>query len=261
MLKKLITMTATLLFAVSASNAQQNQQNIKEGTSVNNISVVEGEGLHYVKISTKDISRISCSSEIGEPFFSKEKEMEVYKHNKELFVKILPRQTVFADGRTSVNYSNIPREIYIECAGRFFSLVLIPDNVPAQQIVLNTPNDNIFNAMATETASDYENVIHDLIKSAYLGVIPSGFKLSNKKDVMHFEEAALTLNKTYTGYKFIIEVWSLKSKLNEEKEFDENVFVPLFKDIRAITLINPKLLPEEESKMIIIRQNTTAERK
>jgi uncharacterized protein YgiM (DUF1202 family) len=222
---------------------------------IQNIKVVEGEGLHYVKVSMRDISRVSCPTEIGLPFYSKEKEIEVQKHDKELFIKILPRQVVYSDGRTEINYSDITREMYIKCGSEFFSLVLIPENIPAQHIVLSVPTANIKESIKTETASEYEKTIVELIKTAYLGVPPTGYKVIKERNVLSFKEAELSLNVRYLGYYYIVEEWTLKSTLKEEREFDETAFIPIFKDVKAVTMINPLLLPQETTRMIVVMSN------
>jgi hypothetical protein len=148
--------------------------------------------------------------------------------------------------------------MYVECGGRFFSLVLSPKrDIPATQIVLNTPFESAKVALSTETASAYEKVIHELITAGFTGNVPAGYSISTGRNTQNFEEATLSLNRTYTGYNFIIEDWTVKSRLNVEKEFDETAFIPLFKNVRAITLVNSLLLPSEETRMIVIRQRET----
>jgi uncharacterized protein YgiM (DUF1202 family) len=231
------------------------QQPSTSKNTIQNIKIVEGEGLHYVKVSMRDISRISCPSEIGLPFYSKEKEVEVQKHDKDLFVKILPRQVVYSDGRTEVNYSDIPREMYIKCGPEFFSLVLNPENIPAQHIILSTPTADIKEAIRSETSSEYEKTIMDFIKSAYLGIPPAGFKVIKERNTLNFQEATLSLNVRYLGYYYIIEEWSLTSNLKEVKEFDETAFIPVFRDVKALSIVQPNLMPKGQTRLLVVMLN------
>jgi hypothetical protein len=243
----------------SQPKTSQPQSTARNTNTIQNIKIVEGEGLHYVKISMRDISRISCPTEIGLPFYSKEKEIEVQKHDKDLFVKILPRQVVYADGRTEINYSDIPREMYIKCGSDFFTLIINPENIPAQHIVLSIPTADIKESIKTETSSEYEKTLMDMLKAAYLGVPPTGFKVIKEVNNLNFQEAALSLNVRYLGYYYIIEEWKLTSNLKEVKEFDETAFIPIFRDVKAISIVQPNLMPKEQTRLLVVMLNNIKE--
>lgn len=227
---------------------------INKPTSVSNMVFVEGEGLHSVKIALKDLNRITCASKIGDPIYSKDKQIEIVRGGeKDLFVKISPIQTTY-NGKTETTFNTFPREVFIECSGRVYNLVLLPeDELPTQTIAFRSAINDVKQAKEFERASPYEIMISDLIKSAYIEQVPSGFSVENGSLAYQFKEMDMRLRYVYRGYDYIVEDWELTSKMDGVVEIEENIFVPILKNPRAITLTVPRLARGETSRLLAVR--------
>lgn len=219
----------------------------------NNIQVIEGEGIHYVNISLRDMNRISCPLEVGDPIYSKEKELEIGKYGKELFIKVSPRQATYPDGKKDITYSNMPRDLFVDCGGRIFSFVLIPKDIPSQTVTLHLPLVEIEAAKVTEASAPYEALLHKLIQHVYMDTPPDGYVMAPGKDRIEFRELTLNLRRTYTGYNYLVEDWIITSAMEGENEFNEQAFLPYLKKPRAVTLINPRLNKTEQTRLIVVR--------
>lgn len=115
-----------------------------------NIVFVEGEGLHRVEIALKDLNRITCPGKIGDPIYSKDKQIEIVRGGeKDLFVKISPVQTTY-NGETKIVFNDFPREVFVECAGNVYNLSLIPKEITSQTMAIKTPIEDIFKAKSFE---------------------------------------------------------------------------------------------------------------
>lgn len=242
-------------FQVAKKNTSKKP--IKNADPINteqNMVFIEGEGLHRVKIALKDLNRITCSSKIGDPIYSKDKQIEIVRGgDKDLFVKISPIQKTYG-GVTETIYSTFPREVYVECGAIVYNLSLIPvEDIPSQTIVFKSPINDIKKAMNFEKSSAYEEIISELIKSAYIEQQPAGYSVKRGSLKHQFNELDMRLRYIYTGYEYIIEDWEITSKIDKEIEIEENIFVPVLKNPRAITLTVPRLNKGEVSRLLVVR--------
>lgn len=219
-----------------------------------NLVFVEGEGLHRVNISLKDLNRITCNGKISDPVYSKDKEIEIVRGgDKDLFVKISPLQ-VTQNGKTELKFNTYPREVFVECNKMVYSLSLIPQsNLVSQTVVLKNSYADKSESIAFERASDYENLISNLIKAAYNEQAYSGYSVKKGTLNYSFDQLDMRLRYVYTGYNYVVEDWEIKSKVTSSVELEENMFVPVLKNPRAIALTVPRLNYGERGRLLVVR--------
>lgn len=223
-----------------------------------NLVLVEGEGLHRVNISLKDLNRITCNGNISDPIYSKDKEIEIVRGgDNDLFIKISPLQLTTGN-KTEIKFNTYPRELYVECNKMMYNISLLPqEDLKSQTIVLKNSFADKSKAISFEKATTYEKtVVNELIKAAYKEEAPSGYTVKQGGIKHKFNELDMTLRYSYVGHTFVVEDWEIVSKLNNPIELEENTFIPLLKKPRAISLTVPKFSQAgEKGRLLVVRLN------
>jgi conjugal transfer pilus assembly protein TraK len=218
------------------------------------VQVVEfSHGWNVVYISMGDVNRIVCEKgDATTVVYSQEKEMQVKTEGRNVFVKLVPKEE--GDGKKKI--SDFPRELYVECAGEVFQLLLYPKSIPATTIYLKLPyKKDTTKAKAFEKASPFEETIGKLIKSAYLEEIPDGYDVEMvNKPAGSFKELDLVLYRRYIGDRFVVEEYLITAKLN--LELSEASFLPYLKNPSAISIVKPILKEGETTRMFVISINS-----
>jgi len=214
------------------------------------VQVVEfSHGWNVVYVSMGDVNRIVCEKgDVSTVVYSQEKEMQVKTEGRNVFVKLVPKEE--GDGKKVI--SDYPRELYVECAGEVFQLLLYPKSIPATTIYLKLPyKKDTTKAKAFEKASSFEETIGKLIKSVYLEEIPDGYEVELvNKPVGSFKELDLVLYKRYTGDRFVVEEYLITAKL--DLELSEASFLPYLKNPAAISIVKPILKEGETTRMFVV---------
>jgi hypothetical protein len=217
------------------------------------VQVVEfSHGWNVVYVSMGDVNRIVCEKgDVSTVVYSQEKEMQVKTEGRNVFVKLVPKEE--GDGKKVI--SDYPRELYVECAGEVFQLLLYPKSIPATTIYLKLPyKKDTTKARAFEKASSFEEMIGKIIKSIYLEEIPDGYEVELvNKTVGSFKELDLVLYKRYTGDRFVVEEYLITAKLN--LELSEASFLPYLKNPSAISIVKPILKEGETTRMFVVSIN------
>ncbi len=210
--------------------------------------VVEGDGYHYIEISLTDVNRIVCPSRITGTVYSKEKNIEVKRSGNNAWVKILPLKK-----GDKIEYPSYPREVYVECGGKVFSLILLPKKKPATTIILKTEYGSVERAWKFEKkAESYEKLVLSLIKHVYKEVPPPGYRVrAENRKVKEFKELDLYLIRVYEGGKFVVEEYIINAK--KRVELSEGAFVPYIRFPVALTIVKPSLKPGESTRLIAVR--------
>jgi hypothetical protein len=222
----------------------------KEEVPPKGVQVVEfSHGWNVVYISMGDVNRIVCErGHVSTVVYSQEKEMQVKTEGRNVFVKLVPRE----EGNGKKVISDYPRELYVECAGEVFQLLLYPKSIPAATIYLKLPyRKDTAKAKAFEMASPFEETIAKLIKAAYLEEIPDGYDVEVvNKPAGSFRELDLVLYRRYTGDRFVVEEYLITAKLN--LELSEASFLPYLKNPVAISIVKPILKEGETTRMFVV---------
>jgi hypothetical protein len=225
----------------------------KEGVPPKGVQVVEfSHGWNVVYISMGDVNRIVCErGNVSTVVYSQEKEMQVKTEGRNVFVKLVPRE----EGNGKKVISDYPRELYVECAGEFFQLLLYPKSIPATTIYLKLPyRRDTAKARAFESSS-FEDTIGRLIKAAYLEEIPDGYDVEFvNRPAGSFRELDMVLYRRYTGYRFVVEEYLITAKLN--LELSEASFLPYLKNPVAISIVKPILREGETTRMFVVSINS-----
>ena len=217
--------------------------------------IVYDEGFQPVEIAMKDISRIVCSSDITNIVYSKEKSLEIKSQGKDAFVKNLPAETVDpATGSIMLKYDKRPKEVYVLCGSKTFSLLLIPRDIPATTIFLKSSIGDKEQAGKYERATDYENTLLKLIRDVYREDIPNGYEISEiNKLVKNFHESDIVHSRDYIGDYLQVQEYIVYAK--QQINLDEIQLLDLLK-IRnplAITLVDTVLEAKQQTRVLIVR--------
>jgi len=218
------------------------------------LQVVEfSHGWNVVYVSMGDVSRIVCEKgDVPTVVYSQEKEMQVKIEGRNVFVKLVPKEE--DNGKKVI--LDYPRELYVECGGEVFQLLLYPKSIPAATIYLKLPfKQGTAKAKAFEKTSPLEETIGRLIKSAYLEEIPDGYDVEMvNKPAGSFQELDLVLYRRYTGDRFVVEEYLITAKLN--LELSEASFLPYLKNPVAVSIVKPILKEGETTRMFVVSINS-----
>jgi conjugal transfer pilus assembly protein TraK len=217
--------------------------------------IVYEDSFTPVKISRTDISRIVCTGSITRVVYSKEKGMDILTQGREAFVKNSTMEVTKAGGSTMLKYDKTPKELYVLCAGKTFSLLLVPDDIPSTTIYLKTLMADSDSAASYERATDYENTILRLIRDIYKENVPDGFRVKNINALRRsFLEADLIHRRTYIGYTLAVEEYILRAK--EPIRIDEIALLETL-DVKkplAISIVQGNLRRTQETRIIVVRE-------
>jgi len=216
------------------------------------VEVVEfSHGWKPVVVSQGDVNRIVCTvGDVKSVVYSQEKELQVKVDGRNVYVKFVPKEE---GGKMKV--ADFAREIYIECGGEVFQLLLYPKSIPATTTYLKLPyRPDKSKAQQLEKASEYEKVIAELIKSVYMEEVPEGYELKLvNQTVRRFAELDLILYRQYVGDKYVVEEYIINSKM--DLTLHEGAFLPYLKAPLAISIVKPLLKEGESTRMIVVARN------
>ena len=217
--------------------------------------IVQDEDYQAVEISLKDVTRVVCFTNITRAIYSKEKAMEIKTVDRNAFIKNLPKEVVDpATGRTANEYDSRPKEVYLVCGDKTFSLLLIPKDIPANTIYLKSSYVEKEKAVSFEKSNDYENTILKLITSAYLENVPDGYDVDDIDKVLkEYQEIRLVHKRNYTGIMFQIQEYVVIAK--KELNINEITLLEAIspKNPLAVSIVSPMLRPNEQSRVFIVR--------
>ncbi len=219
--------------------------------------IVYDEGFQPVEIAMKDISRIVCSADITNIVYSKEKSIEIKSQGKDAFIKNLPAETVDpATGSLMLKYDKRPKEVYVVCGSKTYSLLLIPRDIPATTIFLKSSIVDKEQAGKYERATDYENTLLKLIRDIYREDVPNGYEISEiNKLAKNFHESDIVHSRDYIGDYLQVQEYIVYAK--QPINLDEIQLLDLLR-IRnplAITLVDNVLEAKQQTRVLIVRLN------
>lgn len=221
----------------------------------NTPQIVEDEDYQAVEVSLKDVTRIVCFTNITRTVYSKEKGIEIKTVDKNAFIKNLPKEIIEpSSGRIAIEYDSRPKEVYIVCGDKTFSLLLIPKDIPANTIYLKSSYVDKEKAFSFEKSGDYENMILKLIRSAYLEDILEGYDVEDiGKVVREYQEVRMVHKRNYTGIMFQVQEYVLIAR----KELNINEITLLEavspRNPLAVSIVSPVMRPNEQSRFFIVR--------
>jgi len=136
-------------------------------------TVILPEVTTKVRLSNTDVNRLVCPDRIKDVVFSQEKGVKVKITDGNAFLKF----QVIKKGEEMI-YTEVPSEFYVVCGGDIYSLVGMPQRVPAQTIRLSSgkkqkiqQNLSLFNGMPLEKK------ILTLIRQTYTDQLPESYEV------------------------------------------------------------------------------------
>jgi len=218
--------------------------------------VVQGEGYQFVDISLKDTNRIICPVSIGQAIFSKEKNIQVKIAGQNAFVKIIPHQELNPEtGQQKLVYPSYPRELYLECGGKIFSLVLTPKDIPAETIALRLPAYEKEKAAEYEKSGPYRKTLLGLIRSAYLEQPPEGYQVEEiNQPLKNSDKIEVFLRRKMKGAHYVVYEYVIMAK--QKVNLDEIHFLHITRNPLAISLSKLILTEGETARLFIVSRKS-----
>ncbi len=134
-------------------------------------TVVLPEVTTRVRLSNTDVNRLVCPAGIKDVVFSQEKGVKVKITDGNAFLKF----QVIKKGEEMV-YTEVPSEFYVVCGEDIYSLVGIPQRVPAQTIRLSSgKKQKVQQNLALFSGMPLEKKILTLIRQAYTDQLPESY--------------------------------------------------------------------------------------
>jgi hypothetical protein len=237
-------------------SAEKFTEMINKNSAATQTQVVYDDDYQAVRISLKDVTRLVCFTDINKTVYSKEKNMEIETEGRDAFIKNLAVKS--ADqltGQTTVRYDTRPKELYVMCGAKTFSIILVPDDIPATTIWLKSRYADKTKAAGFE-ASDYQNTFFKLIKAGYNEDIPDGYDVEDiDKPQAKFKEGTLVHRRNYTGDMF--QLVELIFIANEDVNLDELQILETlkFKNTLAVSIVDETLAPHQQTRIFLVRAN------
>jgi len=237
------------IFPQDADTGVQDLKNYKPRTQV-----IQDEGFHAVEISLRDVSRLVCFTDIEKVIYSKEKGIEIKTSGRNAYIKNLPKESVNPlTGKLMIEYDSRAKELYVICGEKTFSLVLIPQDIPAVTAYLQSYHSDATKALQHEKSNTYEDTILELIKSAYLEEVPRGYEVNEiNKPVKEFQEVQIIHIKEYIGGMYQIHEYVVKAKV--ELTLNEATILDTLKpnNTLAVSIVHLYLRPNEQTRVFIV---------
>lgn len=232
------------------------QQHDKE--SANEVTEVLPEIATHVRLSSTDVNRIVCPSDIHDVVFSKEKGVDVKVNGRNAFVKFLVKKE--PDGKEI--HSKTPTELFVVCGGDVYTLITQPARIPSQTVRLSSGSEKrIEENLELMGSLPFEKKVLDIIRSMYTGDIPDSFL------VRSVDEPVLTTNGLDVRLKRIVEVegeglrgkeFSVTLKEKDATKLSEKDFLhpAITKKPLGITLDKLRLdSPDDTARLFIVERS------
>lgn len=250
----------TLAHAVEQGGLQKQKasidQTIEKPVEGEFPTVVLPESSTGIRLSSSDINRISCPTDIREVLTSTEKGVTIKITGKDAFVKF----KVIKKG-DKFSYSSTPTELYVVCGDKVFSMVAFPQRVPSQTIRLTSGQEKkIKENLSLYAGLPFEKKVLKAIREVYTENIPDSYSINKKeKRFFTFREILLTLKRTVDiegeGLRIKEYEASLRGETPEFK-MNEKMFLrtALVENPIAVSLERHVLRAGDTSRVFVVEQ-------
>ena len=183
-----VLMIPVLTYGATSSKTEKRETAVAQTETV--ISEVEfptvvlPEVTTNVRLSSSDMNRIACPSDIKEALTSTEKGTSIKITGKDAFVKF--KVIKKPDGKFA--YLTTPTEIYVVCGDETFSMIGFPQRVPSQTIRLSSgKSTKIKENLSIYSGLPFEKKILKAIREVYTESIPDSYSVSrHEKQIRSF---------------------------------------------------------------------------
>lgn len=219
-------------------------------------TVVLPEATTTVRLSSSDMNRISCHSDVSEALTSTEKGLTIKITGKDAFVKF--KVTKKGD---KFSYSTTPTELYVVCGDETFSMIVFPQRIPSQTIRLSSGKDRkIKENIGLYAGLPFEKKVLKAIRDVYTENIPDSYSVSRKeKRFNSYREILLTLKRTVDiegeGVRIKEYEASLRSETTQFK-MNEKMFLrtEIAENPVAVSLERHILRTGDTSRIFVVEQ-------
>jgi conjugal transfer pilus assembly protein TraK len=265
---------AALMLPATANAADRGAMSVDSGDAKKKLAVVtelkvdegstEGEWPTYVppevatkiRLSSSDLNRISCSSEIKDALTSTEKGVVIKITGKDAFVKF--KVTKRGD---KLVYSTTPTELYVVCGDETYSMVAVPQRVPSQTIRLSSGKEQkIKDNKTLYSGLPFEKMMLKAIQDVYTEQLPDSYTVVKAdKRFEAYKEIRVVLKRVVDvegeGLRIKEYLVSLKGDTKEFK-INEKMFVrtELAENPVAVSLERHILRPGDTIRAFVVEQ-------
>ena len=176
-----------------------------------------------VNLSSSDINRIHCNGPIKDVIYSKEKGITVSFSGEDAFVKFLITRK---EGK--IHYSLTPSEIFVICNGKVYSLIAMPNRIPAQMVRLQSTGDRAKKNISAFEGIPFEKKILDIISSGYRDEYPDSFTVTRMNQPLSlFEHLAMkqVTSAHVDGEGLTLKVYAISNRNSQKVELSEKDFL------------------------------------
>ena len=228
-----------------------------DGLVFDDTGTVMPEVTTAVRFSNMDVNRVTCSSDIKDVVWSKEKPVIVKWVDKEAYIKFQPLER---DTDAKLFYATDPVELFVRCGGATYQIIAVPSAMPAQTIRLTSKfadkiktNNEVYGAMP------FEKKVLALLKSVYTDVIPESLSVKKYGKVIDsYREIELTLKRIVQveGEGLLVKeyVIGLRDGGPAQFELDEKMFLKsrLVSRPVAIAIDKLTLVKGASSRLLVV---------
>ena len=220
--------------------------------------VVPPEVATKIRLSSSDLNRISCSSEIKDALTSTEKGVIIKITGKDAFVKFKALKR-----GDKLIYSTTPTELYVVCGDETYSMVAIPQRVPSQTIRLSSGKERkIKDNMSLFSGLPFEKMMLKAIQDIYTEQIPESYTVLKKdKRIDAYKEVRMMLKRVVDvegeGLRIKEYLVSLKDGHTQFK-MNEKMFIrtELAENPIAISIEQHILRPGDTTRAFVVEQRS-----
>ena len=219
-------------------------------------SVVLPETTTRVRLSSSDLNRISCQSDIREVLTSSEKGLTIKITGKDAFVKFK-----VARKGDHLTYAATPTELYIVCGDETFSMIAFPQRIPSQTLRLATGRSSRIKANRSLYAGlPFEKKVLKALKELYTENLPDSYSVNRTEQrFTSFREILLTLKRTVEIEGEGLRIKEYEATLRDGTslfKMNEKMFLrtELTENPVAIALEHHLLRPGDTSRLFIVEQ-------
>lgn len=219
-------------------------------------TVIPPEVATKIRLSSSDLNRISCSSEIKDALTSTEKGVVIKITGKDAFVKF--KVTKRGD---KLVYSTTPTELYVVCGDETYSMVAVPQRIPSQTIRLSSGKERkIKDNVALYSGLPFEKMMLKAIQDVYTEQIPDSYTVTKmEKRFDSYREIRLVLKRVVDvegeGLRIKEYLVSLKDGIKEFK-MNEKMFIrtELAENPVAVSIERHVLRPGDTARAFVVEQ-------
>lgn len=214
-----------------------------------------------IKLSNDSWNRLIFDSDVNaEPIFSKEKNIDVYKANKSVFIKFKPMVKLEVlekeEKITDIDYSISKKsELFVSTANGTYSFTIEPTQTDAKTYLIQNLQQTTNNLLKFEMDSA-RKVLKDITKNIFLNEMVENYekvKLSSETlriNNLNISPKYIFKGKLYSAYLYDI------TALEDITNIDERIFLQLnHKNKRSIALKDKFLLKNQLTSLVIVVGN------